>query len=126
MSEPPDGAYTNAGADLSKLLGRVYTKPTALMIADTTRAAPGDSEYWREDYNGYLQSRSDRWRRRWQVTVEVEIVDSEQGSGKYMVINDDGEEEEVDTRTNSTRATVRQVPISYLPIRRLRPSLMAS
>ena len=30
-------------------------------------------------------------------TVEVEIVASEQGSGKYMVINDDGEEEEVDT-----------------------------
>ena len=36
---------------------------------------------------------------------------SEQGSGKYIVINDDGEEEEVDYTSNSTRVTKRRVPI---------------
>ena len=84
--EPPDGAYTNAGEDLSKLLGRVYQTD----CLDDPTGTPNV----REDYNGYL---------RIAVTgggdgggeVAVEIVDSEH-SGIYIVINDDGEEEEQD------------------------------
>ena len=43
--EPPDGAYTNAGADLSKLLGRVYT----------TDCIDNGGTGAREDYDGFLR-----------------------------------------------------------------------
>ena len=75
--EPPDGAYTNAGANLELLLGRVYR--TDCIDDDGTPDV-------REDYNGFL---------RVAVTgggdgggeVDVEIVASE-NSGDYEI---DGE-----------------------------------
>ena len=83
--EPPDGAYTNVGTDLSKLLGRVYRTDC---LDDGVAPEP-------DDYNGLLRvavtGGGDG-----SGTVEVDIVDSEQGSGIYIVINDDGEEEEQD------------------------------
>ena len=43
--QPPDGAYTNEGADLSKLLGRVYT----------TDCIDNGGTSEREDYDGFLR-----------------------------------------------------------------------
>ena len=84
--EPPDGAYTNEGANLELLLGRVYT----------TDCIDDSSTFAREDYDGFL---------RVAVTgggdgggeVDVEILASEH-SGIYMIINDEGEEDEDDIR----------------------------
>ena len=84
--EPPDGAYTNDGVNLERLLGRVYT----------TDCIDDGSTAENEDYDGYLRvavtGGGDGGGR-----ATVEIVGSER-SGKYMIINDDGEAEEVDVR----------------------------
>ena len=80
--EPPDGAYTNAGANLELLLGRVYRTDC---IDDSSTVGV------REDYNGFLRvavtGGGDGG-----GTATVEIVASE-NTGKYMI-----DDEEVDTR----------------------------
>ena len=72
--EPPDNAYTNEGANLELLLGRVYT----------TDCIDDSSTVEHEDYDGYL---------RVAVTgggdgggeVAVEIVASDNPAGDYEV-----------------------------------------